>query len=562
MDCRAGPMESVGLGGIMDKKNCNALMFKGISQYNALRNYIEEIEIGFRLAGYNTCIIDGLEKSLMFQLEELKNSIPIDIIFTCNVMMANELRNYFPDAYYVTYLTDHPAAHRERLDTLDERSIVFTCDRSYEAYIRRYFSNIKYVRYIPLSGQAISRNIPYQKRSRNIIFTGSYTNPEHMYEKVFKCVEHLDELAEYMVENIIENPEQNLEMCLYNALQHFNMTISDQEFHELFCKVVWVGMYARSYYRDKMIRSLATNGLKVHVFGNGWESFEGDGKENIIIEKGNDYVARKAVADAKVSINIMPWFKEGFQERIAAAMLSGTVAVTDGSAYIKEQFTDGKEMVLYSLEHLEALPVKVKWLLEHSEDAERIAHSGRIRAVNELTWQHRTVEMVHYIQECTSLFPTCEGLYGKILLIPYRTLHNRQLFLDMINHMYEIMDMVAQVKMYDRLEPYDIEYFYSKFLFYFVQTNANYPEIQFSNVVYDTLMNVAETQVDAAAELLNLECMHILAVLLSRENQELRKEKESLQAQITSANAKSMSCFYGKRRDGCGYLAIEELKKL
>ena len=51
----------------------------------------------------------------------------------------------------------------------------------------------------------------------------------------------------------------------------------------------------------------------------------------------------------------MPGFKAGFQERIAAAMLSGAVVVTDISDYLKENFSNGKEMVFYELDHLEGI---------------------------------------------------------------------------------------------------------------------------------------------------------------------------------------------------------------
>lgn len=550
----------------MSKNGCNVLLFQGISQYNALRNYIEEIEMGFRLSGYHTYLIDGAEKSRGFQLEELSGSETIDLIFTCNVIAAELLRQYFPRAFYATYLTDHPASHDLRLKTLDARSIVFTCDRRHEAYIRRFFPNIKYVKFIPLSGLASKREVPYRNRSRDLIFTGSYGRPEDSYEAISKCGEELKELAGYMAEAIIAEPSLDLESCLQQALPHFQMTASDQEFHRLACLLDPVLTYARYYYRDKMIRSLVSKGLKVHVFGNGWEAFQGEGKENLIIEKGNDYVARKAVADAKISLNIMPWFKDGFQERIAAAMLSGTVAVTDESAYIHESFADGGELVLYSLKHLEELPDKIKWLLSHPEDAERIARAGRVRAVKELTWQHRTFEMVRYIQEWASLFPAQAGQYGQIRLIPYRTLQNRQLAQDAASHMYEIMDLIGQVKQYDRLEVCDIEYLYARFLFYFAQVNANYPELQFSGVVYDFLMHVNETQTETAAELLNLECMHMLSFLLNWENQELEQEKKRLQAQAAAAmagpNSHSWQVLIGKLKANYGALEDPEIQDI
>lgn len=58
----------------------NVLLLKGQSRYGAMRNYIDEIEVGFRLAGYNTIILDILEKSVQFQLDELIKYIKIDAV--------------------------------------------------------------------------------------------------------------------------------------------------------------------------------------------------------------------------------------------------------------------------------------------------------------------------------------------------------------------------------------------------------------------------------------------------------------------------------------------------
>lgn len=515
----------------------NVLLIKGQSQYSAMRNYIDEIETGFRMAGYHTCVLDGLDKSFGFQLDQLRKSIKTDITFVCNAMLQNRISDV-----YITYLTDHPAAHRGRLEGLDERAVVFVCDRQHEAYVKKYCPNIKHVKYIPLSGEASKQYIPYGQRSKDIVFTGSYKKPEIAYQNIFCCDESVSEIAKYLAASIIQNPQQDLEECLQNCLALFDIEVPHERFHELVNDFREVDLYARCYYRDRMIRSLVENGLQVHVFGNGWEEFEGEGKENLIIEKGDFYVARKAVADAKISLNIMPWFKDGFQERIAAAMLSGTVSVTDESIYIRENFTDGKELVLYSLKNLEELPVKVKWLLEHPDEAEKIAAAGKERAQKELTWQHRTFEMIRYVQECFSLEPPERGKPGEIIQIKYGKLHDRQMLKDSIQNINGIMDMIAHVKLYDKIEKCDIEYFYMQFLSQYVKISANYPEINISQPVFDYLMGISEEQVEFAAELLNLECLHILSFLLAVENgelvKELAREKPVDEEQLKQANMK------------------------
>ena len=509
----------------------NVLLLKGESQYNAMRNYIDEIEVGFRLAGYNTYVIDVTEKSYMFQLEELLNSVKIDITFTCNSILKKPLSDIS-----VTYLTDHPAVHGHRLEHMDSGACVFVCDKRHERYIRKYYPNIKYVKYIPMSGEAAGKYIPYGERSRDIVFTGSYFTPEKAHNNIFNCHESLHKFAGYMADRIIKQPELDLEMCLENCLSDFGAMPSDWKFHDLMQEFTWIDAYARSCYRDRMIRGLLEAGYKIHVFGNGWEAFEGQGKENLIIEKGNFYIARKAVADARISMNIMPWFKEGFQERIAAAMLSGTVAVTDGSRYIQENFTDGKDLVLYSLKHLEELPGKVKWLLKHPYEAERIARAGKERAQKEMTWQHRTFEMVRYIQECFSLPVPQKGKYGEILQIMYRTKQEPQMLEDAINSMNDLINMISQVKLYDRMELCDIDYFYTKFLSQYVKISAAFPEISMSDLVYNMLTNLTEEQTEAGTELLVLECMHMLAVFLTIENSQLKNNNNLLQEQMRQAD--------------------------
>ena len=111
----------------------NVLLVKGQSQYSAMRNYIDEIEKGFRMVGYNTCVLDRVDESFVFQFEQMSSSMKEDIIFTCNAILTVRISNV-----YMTYLTDHPASHRERIAGLDERAIVFVCDRQHETYIRKY----------------------------------------------------------------------------------------------------------------------------------------------------------------------------------------------------------------------------------------------------------------------------------------------------------------------------------------------------------------------------------------------------------------------------------------
>lgn len=516
----------------------NVLLIKGLSQYDAMRQYIDEIEIGFRLAGYNTIVLDALDISYEFQLNELVNIIKIDFIFTCNAIMTN-LISEIPDAIYVTYLCDHPAAHRERLKCMDEKAVVFTCDAFHARYIEKYYLNIKNVMFVPLSGSYIQKEVPYEERKRDVVFTGTYRDPKEFYEKsIPKFTGVLKIFVEFMLNDIINNPNQTLDECLHRALIRNKIEVTNEEFDELVNNFLSIDAYARCYYRDKIVRELVESGIKIHVFGNGWENFKSKNLENLIIEGGNSYIARKAVADAKISLNIMPWFKAGFQERIATAMLSGSIAVTDGSLYINENFENEKELVIYSLENIEELPAKIKYLLNNPNIAKCIANSGKEKAERELTWQHKTFMMIDFIEKCTKSVVGNSRKNGDILIINYQKKNERMIGLDIIKKLDNILKMIQHIEQHDRIELCDMQYLWRDFLYCYFKIRENFPEISITNCIYDCLMNLEESNLKNGIELFVSECSRIQSIFLKTENRILNVENRMLSTENGEAKEK------------------------
>lgn len=518
----------------------NVLLIKGESQYDAMRTYIDEIELGFRLSGFNTIILNMVEEGVDFQIREIMIGIKIDYIFSCNGIMYN-LIPVIPQAVFVTYLCDHPILHRDRLQDLREKDIVFVCDKNHCRFIEEYFPNIKNVKFVPLAGSFSQKYIPYEERKKQIVFTGTYRTPKEFYN-YFEVISSKYEGAmqsciEFIWHDIIENTEQTIDMCLKKALRMFQINnLSKECFLDLLKEILVADWYARDYYRDKVIRVLLANGLSIHVYGNGWDEFEGDYDGELIIEKGSAYVARKAVAEAKISLNLMPWFKEGFQERIATAMLSGTVAVTDESKYIIENFEDEKELVTFSLRNLEELPDKIKYLLENEEYASHIASAGKLRADQGLTWQHRTFEMIEFIRERAKDISVNNG-YGKVLQIPYTRLNVREIGINAIHGIDEILGIITELRTYDVVDLSDIKYLYNKFILLFLRIKANFPNIEISEFVYKYLNQLEEKDLETGLELLMMECTNIQALYLKAEYEELSNELAKAEGKNNSDKA-------------------------
>ena len=62
--------------------------------------------------------------------------------------------------------------------------------------------------------------------------------------------------------------------------------------------------------------------------------------------------------------------------------------LTDSSAWIDANYTDGEDIALFDLDHLEQLPDIARQLLENTERAERIIEKGYEKTAGNFTWSH------------------------------------------------------------------------------------------------------------------------------------------------------------------------------
>ena len=100
--------------------------------------------------------------------------------------------------------------------------------------------------------------------------------------------------------------------------------------------------------------------------------------------------------DSKIVLNTMTWFKAGAHDRIFNGMLAGAAVVTDDSTYLRRTFTEGKELVMFSLKELQTLPERVFDLFGHSSHMQELADCGYRAAKEGHTWKNRA----EYIREC------------------------------------------------------------------------------------------------------------------------------------------------------------------
>jgi spore maturation protein CgeB len=109
-------------------------------------------------------------------------------------------------------------------------------------------------------------------------------------------------------------------------------------------------------------------------------------------------VSLELIADSKILLNIMPWFKGGIHDRVLSAMVNKTVCISDTNEYLEENFVEGENILLYCFDHLEALPEKINHLLSNPMKAKEIAECGYEEAITHHMWKNRIEETIHKIR--------------------------------------------------------------------------------------------------------------------------------------------------------------------
>lgn len=176
-------------------------------------------------------------------------------------------------------------------------------------------------------------------------------------------------------------------------IEHLNRDVEDiteEGLKDTLPNMIFIDLYVRHYFRGEVVKTLVDSGLKVHCFGAGWDHLDCRHPENIVNGNVLDSLGcLQQISRSRISLNVMPWFKDGAHDRVFNSMLNGAVCVSDGSKYMDEILRDGKDYIKYDLDRLAELPEKIRELLVDRDRWEDIVKNGYNKAVNGHTWADR-----------------------------------------------------------------------------------------------------------------------------------------------------------------------------
>lgn len=371
--------------------------------YDILDIFTYELIREFSNMGYEVMEFDtkNMEKSLGKLYDFIKT--PVKAVITFNNLGYNmELvpgQNLWEQLNIpcINILMDHPFCHKKALDASPYNAIVLCPDRNHMKYLQRFYPQIPIVGFLPHGGKnkRISRK-PVGERKIDVLYAGGISRGfVAQYMPDFSEFDFdARAVADESYRLLINNPYMTTEDAIERVLLSRNICLTDEKLCDVIEKLHYIDLLAVSYYREKTIRTLVENGVRVRLYGTGWEVC--DWLDNPNLSYMGRVSAEKIVdtmADSKIVLSTMTWFKDGTHDRVFNGMLAGAVAVTDSSVYMKEEFTDGKDIVMFELPQIDGLPATIKELLNNPERMQRIADEGFKSAVKSHTWEERAWEL-------------------------------------------------------------------------------------------------------------------------------------------------------------------------
>lgn len=359
--------------------------------YNTLNYFMSKIEEVLRQHGIQTRLITKIDGEVIRQkfdaLIGLNRPEPA-LQSSDGIFILNRLGIPF-----FNIIVDAPYYHSGSLKSHTETLHLICLDRGHAEYCKKYYMPFKSVETGYLLGP-VGNRIPYEERTIDILFTGGRYDYNAIKEDMLsdKYLPELQDIFLYLTDAGINFPEKTTKELVLSYLHCDENQIEADVLDFIMSQIgVWSEYYLRGYYREKVIRLLVDAGLHVTIAGNGWDNIFPECPPNLTLLGEVDMLkTADLTANAKILLNVMPWFKDGLHDRIPTAMHNGAVCVTDSSSYIDEHFQDDENIVLYQLTELEKVSDKCKYLLEHPEKAREIAREGQRKAELEYNWEHFT----------------------------------------------------------------------------------------------------------------------------------------------------------------------------
>lgn len=299
-------------------------------------------------------------------------------------------------------VVDHPMYYHHFLERVPKNYHHISIDKNHEKYMRRFFPEIEQAPFLPLAGTKLypnKSNVPIECRKYDVMMVGNYCVPQTFEQFITRIDDEYTAFYYGIIDDLLAHPDKTVEDVTEAHLLDELGEVPEDELKKALAAVTFIDLYVRYTVRGQAVQELVDAGIKVHVFGDGWDLLPCKHEENLFRMNNLDSVGcLKKLCQSKISLNVMPWFKDGAHDRIFNSMLNGAVCLTDSSVYLDSILHDGVDCSIYSLKQKERLGEIAGALLADIDKMQSIADGGYEMAKAGHTWAHRAKQLHELIE--------------------------------------------------------------------------------------------------------------------------------------------------------------------
>lgn len=326
---------------------------------------------------------------------------------SCIAVMFNQIGILLEDSPGVNYWdakgipvfsmqVDHPRNFADAMLSPIQMLHVLSIDRNHMGFIRRFYPEVKRNFFLPNGGTTAKGVVEkelasFENRSIDVLILGDCQQPVPQFPPITAFEDQGTGFYESVIHTMLSDSKLTTEEAIEKFFEDNQIPVSDEVLREFYTSVsIYIETFIRREWKQRMIRTLSEAGISMEIYGNNWEDSSYPLNPNIHIHPRipSEECGHK-MADAKIMINCMPWYKRGSSERPFNTMLNKSLCFMDESEYLLERFKDGENICFFDIEKLKELAEKIKYYLSHPEEAQSIIDKGFEIVSKEDTWKER-----------------------------------------------------------------------------------------------------------------------------------------------------------------------------
>ena len=384
----------------------NICLLTKYNLYESKRYFTHKFSEALNRHGIKTVIIDTQRVNIEVFFEIIRRENP-DLICSFNSTIPYQEGLFFWDRLLIPYLSlvVDPVFYYQNLMN-SAFSIISCVDRfDCELIQSQGFENTLF---LPHGVEKELYAHPKQQRSYEVVLIGSSYDPDTLrsvWEQKYE--RNICQVIENAIEIGFSDDQIPFWKASMLALESSNIDAKDVNMDEI---VYFVDHYMRGKDRVELIRSITE--VPVHVFGGpcvrkekpiqGWGHYLGD-RPNVTIHPAVSFEESLEIFKrSKICLNSVPSFRNGTHERIFISLACGCLPITTENIYIRENFLDGEDLLLYQFNSRSAVNDKVEYFLNHEFERQKIVKQGREKVMQHHTWDTRVERLLEVLPSMIS----------------------------------------------------------------------------------------------------------------------------------------------------------------